>query len=113
MAQDKFKRKLTTIFSADGTGYSRLMQDDETTTVKILEAYKQIIFDLIKQHCGQVLDSPGDNLLVEFASVVDALHCAVAAQKELQTRNTYLGRSLFLGLFGESSKKEVYQCPSS
>ena len=43
MAQDQFKRKLTTIFSADVVGYSRLMQDDEAATVKTLEAYKQII----------------------------------------------------------------------
>jgi adenylate cyclase len=85
-----FHRKLTAILSADVAGYSRLMQDDETATVKTLEAYKQIISDLVKQHRGRVVDSPGDNLLAEFASVVDAVQCAVATQKELQTRNTEL-----------------------
>ena len=90
MEQKGFHRKLTAILSADVAGYSRLMQDDEAATVKTLEAYKQIISDLVKQHRGRVVDSPGDNLLAEFASVVDAVQCAVAAQKELQARNTEL-----------------------
>ena len=85
-----FHRKLTAILSADVAGYSRLMQDDEAATVTTLEAYKQIFFDLIKQHRGRVVDSPGDNLLAEFASVVDAVQCAVAVQKELQARNAEL-----------------------
>jgi adenylate cyclase len=90
MEQKGFRRKLTAILSADVAGYSRLMQDDEAATVKTLEAYKQIISDLVKQHRGRVVDSPGDNLLVEFASVVDAVQCAVATQKELQARNAEL-----------------------
>ena len=90
MAQEKFKRKLTTILSADVAGYSRLMGDDEAATVKTLEQYKEIMFELIREHRGRVVDSPGDNLLAEFASVVDAVQCAVATQKELQARNTGL-----------------------
>jgi adenylate cyclase len=90
MAQDKFKRKLTTIFSADVAGYSRLMGEDEAATVRTLEQYKEILYELIRQHRGRVVDSPGDNLLAEFASVVDAVQCAVATQKELQARNTEL-----------------------
>jgi adenylate cyclase len=82
-----FHRKLAAILSADVAGYSRLMQDDEAATVRTLEAYKQIFSDLIRQHRGRVVDSPGDNLLAEFASVVDAVQCAVAVQKELQARN--------------------------
>ena len=58
-----FHRKLTAILSADVAGYSRLMQDDEAATVDTLESYKQAFFDLIKQHRGRVVDSPGDNLL--------------------------------------------------
>ena len=85
-----FHRKLAAILSADVAGYSRLMQDDEAATVKTLEAYKQIISDLVKQHRGRVVDSPGDNLLAEFASVVDAVQCAVAVQKELQAHNAEL-----------------------
>jgi adenylate cyclase len=85
-----FHRKLTAILSADVVGYSRLMQDDEAATVKTLESYKRIISDLVRQHRGRVVDSPGDNLLAEFASVVDAVQCAVAVQKELQARNAEL-----------------------
>jgi adenylate cyclase len=90
MEQKGFHRKLTAILSADVAGYSRLMQDDEAATVKTLEAYKQIISDFVMQHRGRVVDSPGDNLLADFASVVDAVQCAVATQKELQARNTEL-----------------------
>jgi len=90
MAQEKFKRKLTTILSADVAGYSRLMGEDEAATVKTLEQYKGIMSELIHQHRGRVVDSPGDNLLAEFTSVVDAVQCAVATQKELQARNTEL-----------------------
>jgi len=90
MNTQEFKRKLTAVFSADVAGYSRLMGEDEAATVKTLEAYKQVMLSLIKQHRGRVIDSPGDNLLAEFASVVDAVQCGVAVQKELQTRNADL-----------------------
>jgi class 3 adenylate cyclase len=63
MNTQDFKRKLTAVFSADVAGYSRLMGEDEAATVKTLEAYKQVMFSLIKQHRGRVIDSPGDNLL--------------------------------------------------
>ena len=90
MNTQDFKRKLTAVFSADVAGYSRLMGEDESATVKTLETYKQVMFSLIKQHRGRVIDSPGDNLLAEFASVVDAVQCGVAIQKELQARNADL-----------------------
>jgi adenylate cyclase len=90
MNTQDFKRKLTAVFSADVAGYSRLMGEDEAATVRTLEAYKQVMFSLIKQHRGRVIDSPGDNLLAEFASVVDAVQCGVAIQKEVQTRNAEL-----------------------
>jgi adenylate cyclase len=90
MNTQDFKRKLTAVFSADVAGYSRLMGEDEAATVKTLETYKQVMFTLIKQHRGRVIDSPGDNLLAEFASVVDAVQCGVAVQKELQARNAQL-----------------------
>ena len=90
MTSDTFQRKLTAILSADVVGYSRLMGDDEAATVKTLETYKGVMFSLIKQHRGRVVDSPGDNLLAEFGSVVDAVQCAVSIQKELQMRNADL-----------------------
>jgi adenylate cyclase len=90
MNQEGFKRKLTAVLSADVAGYSRLMAEDETATVKTLETYREVMSTLIKQHRGRVIDSPGDNLLAEFTSVVDAVQCAVAVQKEFQARNAEL-----------------------
>jgi TolB-like protein/class 3 adenylate cyclase/Tfp pilus assembly protein PilF len=90
MPTEGFKRKLTTIFSADVAGYSRLMGEDEAATVSTIELYRKIMSDLITQHRGRVIDSPGDNLLAEFGSIVDAVQCAVAVQKELQARNAGL-----------------------
>ena len=90
MAEKGFKRKLTAILSADVEGYSRLMGDDEEATVRKLTAYRDVMSTLIQQHNGKVLDSPGDNILAEFVSVVDAVQCAVAVQKEINARNTEL-----------------------
>ena len=92
MATEGFKRKLAAVFSADVAGYSRLMGEDEAATLTTLEAYKEVLFVLIKQHRGRVVSSPGDNVLAEFASVVDAVQCGVAVQKEIETRNTELPR---------------------
>ena len=93
MATPGFKRKLAAILSADAVGYSRLMGEDEAATVRTLETYKRVIADLILQHRGRVVDAPGDNILAEFVSVVDAVQCAVAAQKEIQARNLELSES--------------------
>jgi len=90
MNTQDFKRKLTAVFSADVAGYSRLMGEDEAATVKTLEAYKQVMVSLIKQHRGRVVDTPGDNVLAEFGSVVHAVQCAVAAQNEFKARNAGL-----------------------
>ena len=90
MADEGYKRKLAAIFSADVVGYSRLMGEDEEATVRTLEAYREVMFSLIRQHRGRVVDSPGDNVLAEFASVVDAVQCAVAVQKEFRARNAEL-----------------------
>ena len=77
MAQDAFKRKLAAILSADAVSYSRLMGENEDATVRTLTAYREAMADLIRQYNGRVLDSPGDNLLAEFASAVDAVQCAM------------------------------------
>jgi len=87
MTTQEVKRKLTAILSADGKSYSRLMSEDETGTIRTLNAYKEMMADLIQQHHGRVVDAPGDNMLAEFGSVVDAVRCAVEIQKELKTRN--------------------------
>jgi adenylate cyclase len=90
MSTQEVKRKLTAILSADVKGYSRLMREDEKGTVRTLNAYKEVMTGLIQHHHGRVVDSTGDNLMAEFASVVDAVECAVQIQKELKTRNAEL-----------------------
>jgi adenylate cyclase len=90
MATQDFKRKLTAILSADVEGYSRLMGEDEDATIRTLTYYRELMSTLIKKHRGRVVDSPGDNLLAEFLSVVDAVRCAVEIQEELGVRNAEL-----------------------
>ena len=97
MATGDVKRKLTAIFSADVEGYSRLMGEDELATVETLTSYKETMGKLIRQHRGRVVDSTGDNLLAEFASVVDAVQCAVEVQQVLSAKNEALpeGRRMY------------------
>jgi len=90
MTTQQVKRKLTAIFSADVKGYSNLMREDEEATVHTLTVYKEMMATFINLHRGRVVDSPGDNLLAEFASVVDAVQCAVEVQRELEARNNEL-----------------------
>jgi adenylate cyclase len=88
MADEGFKRKLTAILSADAVGYSRLMRDDEAATVRDIAAHRFLITEIIQQHHGRVIDSPGDNILAEFASVVDAVNGAIEIQEEIKRSNT-------------------------
>src|ERR671924_915398 len=83
-------RRLAAILSADVAEYSRLMGEDEEATIRTVTAYRELMTSLVQQHRGRVVDSPGDNLLAEFASVVEAVQCAVAIQRELKTRNAAL-----------------------
>src|SRR5499426_3695740 len=84
------ERKLAAIFSTDVKSYSRLMGEDEVATIHTLTAYRTLMATLIQQHRGRVVDSPGDNLLAEFPSVVQAVECAVAIQRALRVRNAGL-----------------------
>jgi adenylate cyclase len=84
------ERKLTAILSADVKGYSRLMGEDELATVHTLTTYREVMTTLIHAHRGRVVDSPGDNLLAEFASVADAVQCATEIQHALAIRNADL-----------------------
>jgi len=93
MAHEGLKRKLTAILSADVEGYSRLMGEDEDATIRTLTTYRELMSTLIDKHRGRVVDSPGDNLLAEFGSVVDAVRCAVEIQEELRVRNAELPES--------------------
>src|SRR3989475_8609454 len=84
------ERKLAAILSADVKGYSRLMGEDEEATLHTLTAYRRVMDTLIEQHRGRVVGSAGDSLLAEFASVVDAVECAVAIQTRLKAENAHL-----------------------
>ncbi len=90
MPPEHFKRKLAAILSADVTEYSRLMREDESATIRTLSDYREVISSLVNQHHGRVVDAVGDNLLAEFASVVDAVQGAIAIQKEIKSQNAQL-----------------------
>jgi len=88
--EQKVTRKLRAILSADVKGYSLLMTNDEASTIKTLKEYRIIMSELVKQHSGRVVDAPGDNLLAEFASVVNAVQCSVEIQSALKVKNADL-----------------------
>ncbi|NIQ37658.1 MAG: tetratricopeptide repeat protein [Proteobacteria bacterium] len=90
MPSQNIERKLTAILSADVKGYSRLMGEDEESTLRTLNAHREVMVALIDRHRGRVVDATGDNLLAEFSSVLNAVQCAVEIQKELGVRNAEL-----------------------
>src|SRR5271166_1490739 len=82
-------RRLAAILAADVAGYSRLMGADEEGTLERLKALRRELVDpKIAEHHGRIVKTTGDGLLVEFASVVDAVRCAVAVQQAMPERNT-------------------------
>ena len=90
MSDQAYLRRLAAILSADAVGYSRLMRADEQSTVRAITSCRAAITHLVQQYRGRVVDSPGDNLLAEFNSVVDAVNCAVEVQRDLERRNAEL-----------------------
>jgi adenylate cyclase len=88
MAEEKVQRRLAAILAADVAGYSRLMGMDEEGTLSALKELRRELADpKIKEHRGRIVKTTGDGLLVEFASVVDAVRCAVEVQYEMAERN--------------------------
>jgi adenylate cyclase len=81
------ERKLAAIFAADIVGYSRLMAHDEVGTLARLKACRTIIDGLIASHRGRIFNTAGDSVVADFASVVDAMQCAVAVQVAITTEN--------------------------
>src|SRR5437870_10028400 len=80
--------RLAAILAADVAGYSRLMGADEEGTLAALKAIRRELGDpKIAEHRGRIVKTTGDGLLVEFASVVDAVRCAVEVQREMAARN--------------------------
>jgi len=88
MSEARFERRLAAILAVDVAGYSRLMGEDEEGTLAALRAIRRELGDpKIKEHRGRIVKTTGDGLLIEFASVVDAVRCAVETQREMATRN--------------------------
>ena len=90
MAEPEVKRKLAAILSADVVGYAKLMADDDAATVTTLQDYRAAIARLVERHKGRVVNAPGDNILAEFPSAVEAVQCAAEIQKVLEGRNLEL-----------------------
>src|SRR6202049_558884 len=91
MAEARVERRLAAILCADVAGYSRLMGADEEGTLATLKTHRRELIDpLISQHRGRIFKTTGDGLLIEFASVVDAVRCAVVLQQGMEDRNANL-----------------------
>ena len=85
----KIERRLAALLAADVAGYSRLMSTDEVGTLNALKEHRRERIDpAIARHNGRIVKTMGDGLLVEFASVVDAVGCAVAIQRTMLAFNT-------------------------
>jgi DNA-binding response OmpR family regulator len=87
---DRLQRQLKAILSADVKDYSRLMTEDELWTIKTINRFRGLISSHVQRYSGRVVDSPGDNILAEFGSVVNAVECAMAIQEDLGVRNNLL-----------------------
>ena len=90
MTEQGSRRKLAAILSADAVGYSRLMAADETATLALLKQYRGVIRGAVEDRGGRIVNAPGDALLAEFPSAVEAVHAAVEIQKSLEARNADL-----------------------
>jgi class 3 adenylate cyclase len=87
ISTEDLRRKLVAILIADVVGYCRLMNEDEAATISTLTSYKLMMTGLVERWRGRVVDSPGDNLMAEFPSVVDVVQCAVTVQKKFKEMN--------------------------
>jgi adenylate cyclase len=87
---EQIERRLAAVLSADVAGYSRLMSEDEVGTVRLLTEYRAAITAAVAARRGRIVDMPGDNVLAEFGSALDAVEAAQAMQRELGERNARL-----------------------
>lgn len=92
MTDDKVKRRLTTVLCADVHGYSRLMEADEAGTLGTLRRYRTAMGGLVERHDGRIVNTWGDAVIAEFASVVEAVQCAVEIQQEISNQDPDLPR---------------------
>ena len=93
MTERDVQRRLAAILAADVVGYSRLMGTDEVGTLATLKAHRKALIDpKIKDHRGRIVKTTGDGMLVEFASVVDAVQCAMEVNRGMDIRNAEVPR---------------------
>jgi adenylate cyclase len=85
---DKVKRRLTTVLCADVHGYSRLMEADEAGTLETLHRYRAAMAGLVERHDGRIVNTWGDAVIAEFASVVEAVQCASEIQQEISSQDS-------------------------
>ncbi|WP_035965396.1 adenylate/guanylate cyclase domain-containing protein, partial [Bradyrhizobium sp. YR681] len=88
MTDDKVKRRLTTVLCADVHSYSRLMEADETGTLETLRRYFAAMARLVERHDGRIVNTWGDAVIAEFASVVEAVQCAIEIQQEASNQES-------------------------
>src|SRR6201981_173085 len=81
------ERRLAAILAAGVEGYSRLIHGNEEATMATLPARRAVVAELIGRHRGRIANTAGDSVLAEFASVLDAVHCAIEIQSALQRAN--------------------------
>ena len=92
-------RRLAAILAADVAGYSRLMGADEEGTHERLKAhYRELIYPKIRGHSGRIVKTTGDGMLVEFASVVDAVRCAAELQRAMIDREAGMPEDRRIGI---------------
>jgi adenylate cyclase len=87
MTTEKVKRRLTTILCADVEGYARLMGSDEAGTLATLRRCRASMVTLVERHEGRIVNTWGDSVIAEFASVVEAVQCAIETQQEISSHN--------------------------
>ncbi len=88
MAEQQVTRRLAAILAADVVGYSRLMEADEAGTLAALKSRrKNVLEPLLRRHHGRIVKTMGDGVLVEFASAVNAVECAVRLQEDMMAAN--------------------------
>jgi adenylate cyclase len=85
---EKVKRRLTTVLCADVHGYSRLMEADEAGTLETLHRYRAAMAGLVERHDGRIVNTWGDAVIAEFASVVEAVQCAAEIQQEISSQDS-------------------------
>ncbi len=90
MSADRAERKLAAILNADVFGYSRLMAEDDSATIRTITSYRNEISALVAEHNGRVVDAPGDEVMAEFPTARDSVEAAVEIQRVIAARNAAL-----------------------